>query len=403
MMSKDFGISKAELGVVFSAFNLSYFLFQVPAGMLGDKYGSRLVLGGLVFIWSVMTAATALAWSLTSLIVIRFLFGAGESGAFATATRAFSFWIPATERGFAQGLTHGFSRFGGAVTPMIIAPLAVAHGWGFSFYLCAAIGLIWAVVWYYWYRDTPQEYIERWGGINQAEIDMINQGKTKKQVAKLPLKTMLKSKSMWALCFSYVGYCYCMWIYLTWLPTYLVEARGFTLLKMGIFASFPLLAGTIGDTLGGWLSDKIWQRTGNGKFARRVVAMTGLLVAAAFMIPGAQTESPNLAVFFLAFALFGLEMSVGVYWAVCLDIGHEYAGTVSGLMNGVGQAGAFVSPLLFGIIVQSTGSWVYPFLIASALLVISALLWLRIDPRISIAQEVMFSESIPSSPTGLSR
>jgi sugar phosphate permease len=391
MLSKDFGIGKAELGAVFSAFNLAYFLFQVPNGMIGDKYGPRLVLGGLVLMWSVMTAATALAWSFAALLVIRFLFGAGEAGAFASATRAFSFWIPATERGFAQGLTHGFSRFGGAVTPIIIAPLAVAYGWQISFYLCAIAGLIWAVLWLYWYRDTPVEYQKRWGAntINQAEIDIIDKGKVSKKAAdKIPLKTMLKSRSMWALGVSYAGYCYCMWIYLTWLPTYLVEARGFTIINMGIFASLPLLAGTFGDTLGGWLSDIIWQRTGSGRFARRVVAMVGLLVAAAFMIPGAQTDSPYLAVFFLACALFGLEMSVGVFWAVCLDIGQECAGTVSGLMQGVGQAGSFLSPLLFGIIVQQTGSWVYPFLIASAFLAVAALLWLWIDPEKPVTQEI---------------
>lgn len=202
---------------------------------------------------------------------------------------------------------------------------------------------------------------------------------------------------MWALCIGYLCYCWNIWIYLTWLPTYLVDARGFTLLKMGIFASLPLLAGTIGDTLGGWLSDKIWKKTGRGKFSRRVVAMTGLLVAAVFMIPGALTDSANMAVFFLACSLFGLEMAVGVYWAVCLDVGHEYAGTVSGMMNCIGNIGSFGSPLVFGMIVQYTGSWVYPFVVASVLLVIAALLWLWTNPEISIVDELHLSDE-PTPP-----
>jgi sugar phosphate permease len=330
-----------------------------------------------------------MVWNFGSLLVVRFLFGIGEAGAFPNATRAFSTWIPATERGFAQGLTHAFARLGGAVTPVIVVAIMSAWGWRQAFYISAAIGLVWAAGWYVWYRDTPSKYRERWGGINQAEMEVINRGKLARGAApKLPFRRLLKSKHMWALCVSYFCYCYTVWIYLTWLPTYLVEGRGFTIVRMGIFAGLPLLAGTIGDTLGGWLSDKLWIHTKNGRFSRRVVAMFGLLVGAALMIPGAVTSSPSAAVFFLACALFGLEMAVGVYWAVCLDIGSEYAGTVSGMMNSVGNLGAAISPFLFGIIVQYTGSWVYPFVVASGLLVIGAGLWLRINPEISVADEL---------------
>lgn len=389
MMMKEFDISKVQLGTVFSVFALSYALFQIPVGMLGDKYGPRKVLAGLVAFWSIMTAITPLAWSFASLVVIRFIFGIGEAGAFPNATRAFSHWIPSTERGFAQGLTHAFARGGGALTPLIIAPLMLAVGWRISFFICAAVGLVWAAVWYYWYRDKPEEYNEKWGGINQQEIDIIAKGQVNKKTApKLSFGQLIKSSNMWALCIGYFCYCYVIWIYLTWLPTYLVDARGFTIIKMGIFASIPLLAGTIGDTMGGWLSDVIWKKTGRGKFARRVVAMSGLLVSAAFLIPAAMTNSPYLAVGLLACSLFGMEMSVGVYWAVCLDVGSEYAGTVSGMMNSIGNLGSALSPFMFGVIVQTTGSWVYPFIVASCLLVIAALLWMRINPEISVAHEL---------------
>ncbi len=389
LVMREFGISKVQLGAIFAAFSWSYASFQIPIGMLGDRYGPRKVLAGLVTFWSLMTGATALVWNFVSLLVVRFLFGIGEAGAFPNATRAFSTWIPATERGFAQGITHAFARFGGAITPVIVVAIMTTWGWRPVFYVFALIGLIWAALWFVWYRDTPAAYRDRWGGVNEAEIEIITAGKPAKGTApKLPFMRLLKSKNIWALCVSYFCYCYTVWIYLTWLPTYLVEGRGFTIVRMGIFASLPLLAGTIGDTLGGWLSDKLWMRTKNGRFSRRIVAMSGLLVAAAFMIPGAVTSSPYAAVFFLACALFGLEMAVGVYWAVCLDIGSEYAGTVSGMMNSVGNLGAAISPFLFGIIVQYTGSWVYPFVVASGLLVIGAGLWLRINPEISVADEL---------------
>lgn len=395
MLLKDFGISKVELGMVFSSYAISYALFQIPVGMLGDKYGPRKVLAAIVAFWSVMTAITPLAWDFVSLVVIRFIFGIGEAGAFPNATRAFSHWIPSTERGFAQGLTHAFARGGGAITPMIIAPLMVAFGWKISFLLCAVIGLVWAVIWYFWYRDKPSEYNERWPeSVNQAELALIEQGKAAKKAApKLPFSKLIQSKNMWALCIGYFCYCYVIWIYLSWLPTYLVDARGFTIMKMGIFASLPLLAGTIGDTMGGWLSDLIWKRTNKGKFARRVVAISGSLVSAIFLIPAAMTDSANLAVALLACSLFGMEMSVGVYWAVCLDVGHEYAGTVSGMMNSIGNLGSALSPIAFGMIVQHTGSWVYPFLVASGLLVIAAGLWTRINPETSLADELNLEDS----------
>jgi sugar phosphate permease len=368
--------------------------------MLSDRFGARPVLAGIVAFWSLMTAATALAWNFMSLVVIRLLFGLGEAGAFPTATRALSFWMPSTERGFAQGLTHAFARFGGAVTPLIVASMMAVWGWKFVFYSFALIGLVWAAFWYWWYRDKPADFRERWGLVNQSEIDVINAGKSDKPKPRLPFKTLLRSPNMWFLSLSYPTYCYTIWIYMTWLPAYLVEARGFSIIKMGIFASLPLLAGTIGDTLGGWLSDKIWVRTKNGKFSRRVVAMSGMLVAAAFMIPGALTDSAYMAVFYLACSLFGLEMAVGVYWAVCLDVGHEYSGTVSGMMNSVGNIGSALSPLVFGAILQFTGSWVYPFIVASCILVVGALLWLKVDPELSVAEELGLDKPDAAAPPG---
>ena len=393
LMMKHFHINKLEWGLVLSVFSWTYSTFQIPIGMLSDKFGPRKVMAVLVSGWSVLTAATGLAWSFASLVVIRLLFGVGEAGAFPSATRAFSHWIPSSERGFAQGVTHAAARFGGAVTPILVAAIMVRWGWQSVFFSFAIIGLLWSASWYLWYRDKPSEYLQKWGGINQAEIDLIDGGRSQKKApAKLQFRTLLKSRNMWFLSLSYPTYCYVIWIYLTWLPAYLVESRGFSIIKMGIFASLPLLAGTVGDTLGGWLSDKIWRWTGRGIFARRVVAMGGMLVAAAFMIPGALTNSAYLAVFFLACALFGLEMAVGVYWAVCLDVGHEYAGTVSGMMNSIGNVGSALSPLVFGAILQFTGSWVYPFIVASAILVVGVLLWLGVNPELSVADELGLRE-----------
>lgn len=386
---RDFHLSKLEWGFVLSVFSWTYAIAQIPVGMLCDKHGARKTLSVIVGFWSLMTLATSWAWNFTSLIAVRLLFGLGEGGAFPSATRALAHWVPATERGFAQGLTHAFSRLGGAVTPMIAAFIIAAWGWKACFEIFAVIGFVWAIFWYFWFRDTPEAYREKWGGVNQEEIECIRGDQSDQaEKPKLPFRQLLRSRNMWFLCLSFPTYCYTVWIFMTWLPSYLVEARGFSLLQMGFFASLPLLAGTVGDTLGGWLSDKIWQKTGSGRLARRIVPMTGMLIAAAFMIPGALTESAYMAVFFMACSLFGLEMAVGVYWAVCLDVGSDYAGTVSAMMNTIGNIGSALSPLVFGLILQSTGSWMYPFIVASTILVVGALLWLKVDPELTIVKEL---------------
>lgn len=393
VISQEFGLTKVQLGAIFSLFSLSYFLFQVPVGVLGDRIGSRKILSIIVGFWAIFDFITGICWNFTSLLVTRFALGMGESSTFPNATRAFANWIPKTERGFAQGLTHGFSRFGGAVTPVITVAIITAFNWHVVFYVSGTIAATWALFWYFWYRNTPVEYRSKWGSVNDAELAVIDKERVvKKAGGKLPVKDLLRSRNVWALCISYFCYCYNIWIYLTWLPTYLVDGRGFLLVKMGFYASLPLIMGTLGDILGGWLSDKVWQYTGNGLFARRCVAITGMLMSIAFMIPAAITGSPLLAVLFLGCSLFGLEMSVGVYWAVCLDIGQEYAGAVSGLMGSVGNSGAFVSPLLFGVIVQTTGSWMYPFLAASGVLFIGVLLWLKINPELPVSEELRLSE-----------
>jgi len=394
LMMKHFHVNKLQWGIVFSVFMWTYSGFQIPIGMLGDKFGPRKVLAGLVAAWSMLTAATGMAWSFPALVAIRALFGIGEAGAFPNATRAFSYWMPSSQRGLAQGLTHGAARFGGAVTPVIVTALMARWGWRSSFYIFGAVGLVWAGFWLWWYRDKPAEFRERSGAINQAELDLIESGlPAKKGTAKLKFRTLIKSRNMWFLSLSYLFYSYVSWIYLLWLPTYLVEARGFSMLKMGVFASLPLFAGVIGDTMGGWLSDKIWRWTGRGKFARRVVAMSGMLIATAFMLPGVLTHSAYLAVFLFACSLFGLEMAVGVYWTVCLDVGHEYAGTVSGMMNSIGNIGSAISPIAFGAIVQYTGSWVYPFLVGAAVLVIGVLFWLGVNPELSVVDELGLREA----------
>jgi sugar phosphate permease len=400
---KEFTLTKVQMAVVFSAFVFPYALFQLPIGMLGDKFGPRKVLSTIVLLWSIFTGATALAWSLISLVVVRALFGMSEAGAFPNATRAFSHWLPTTERGSAGGITHACARVASGLTPIIVVAIMSLWGWRSAFLVFSIVGILWSVFWFVWYRDSPTKFNERWGGINQAEIDLINGGrKPAKTVPTVPFSQLIRSKNLWFLGMSNFMYSFAFWIYLAWLPTYLVEARGFSLLSMSIFASLPMLAGAAGDAMGGWISDKLWARTNNAKFSRRSVPIFGLSMAALLMTPGAMTSSPYMAISLLTGGMFSLEIAVGAYWAVCLDIGQESAGSAAGMMSSLGNAGSAVSPLVFGAVVQYTGSWVYSFVIASILLFVGAAMWMWINPDLSLdAERALRVDRLASLPVAL--
>jgi sugar phosphate permease len=391
VISKELGFDKITMGVIFSAFSWAYATFQVPGGWLGDRFGARNVLTIIVTYWSAMTAATAAAAGATSFIVFRFLFGIGEAGAFPVATRAMQLWYPKHERGFVQGITHSASRLGAAIAPPIVVLIMTTLGWRSVFYICGAVGIIWSVLWYFAYRNLPEEH----GLVNEAELAYIRGTDATGNVNRpnigkkpsVPWGTLLRSPNMWAIMCAYFTYVYCLWIFLSWLPSYLVEFRHFTLLKVGFLASLPLWAGVVGDTVGGLATDWLLAKTGNIKFARRAVAITGMLGCAVFIVPAALATEAYTAVYCLTAAMFFLECTIGPSWAVPMDMGGEVSGTVSGMMNMAGNIGGALSPIVFGVLVQF-GSWEAPFIVAASLLVIGAAIWgFWLDPSVSVVEK----------------
>ncbi|HUD87135.1 MAG TPA: MFS transporter [Xanthobacteraceae bacterium] len=378
MISKEFGFDKVTMGFIFSAFVWAYALFQVPGGWLSDRFGARGVLTGVVMYWSVMTAATAAAFSATSFIGLRFLFGIGEAGAFPGATRAMQLWYPQRERGLVQGVTHSASRFGAAIAPAIVVLIMSELGWRPVFYICGAVGLLWSLWWALTYRNLPEDH----PFVNKTELQairgvgpngIINPPPVQKQ-ADVPWSMLVRSPNMWAIMCAYFTYVYCLWIFLSWLPSYLIEVRHFTLIKVGLFASLPLFAGVIGDTVGGVATDWLLKVTGSAKIGRRAVAIVGLLGCAICIVPAALTEDAYIAVYGLTASMFFLEFTIGPSWAVPMDTGGKYSGTVSGMMNMAGNFGGALSPIVFGYLAQG-GNWQAPFIVAAALLVIGAAVW----------------------------
>jgi sugar phosphate permease len=391
LIRQEFGFDKIAMGVIFSMFTWGYALFQVPGGWLGDRYGPRSILASIVTYWSIMTAATAHAVGLISFSIVRFLFGVGEAGAFPTATRSMQMWFTRAERGIAQGITHSASRLGAAISPPIVVAIMAAWGWRAVFYVFGAVGALWSLLWYIMYRNMPEGN----KGTNKAELAHIRgldeQGNIKQlniqKKPTVPWSVLLKHPNMWAIMFAYFTYVYCLWIFLSWLPSYLHDYRGFTLVKMGIFASLPLFAGVVGDTVGGLATDKLLAKTGKTKLARRLVAIAGMLGTVAFILPAAITTNAYTAVFCLTGAMFFLECTIGPSWAVPMDVGGEYSGTVSGMMNMAGNIGGALSPTVFGILATYM-SWVAPFVVAATLLVIGACIWaFWLNPEVSVVEK----------------
>lgn len=382
-MTADLGLSPVQMGYVFSAFTLAYAAFEVPSGWLGDMIGPRKVLTRIVVWWSFFTTLTGLAHHLWTLITVRFLFGAGEAGAYPNTAKVISRWVPTAERGSAQGMVWMFGRLGGAFAPGLVV-LMIAHmGWRPTFGIFGAVGIVWAVFFWGWFRDTPQEK----PGVNEAELQIIRGEKASPASAghlRAPWSRLLLSGNLWAICWMYFCMAYGWYFYITWLPTYL-KARGVTMMQAGIFGGMPLFFGAFGCVLGGLLTDYVVKRTGNLR-NRRYIGCAGFFLGALCMLGSVWVKDPLVAVLTISMASFFGDLTMGSCWAVCLDVGHELAGTVSGCMNTWGNLGGFFSPIVTGFLVERFANWDLPIVLSSGIFFLGALLWLRIDPTKSVLE-----------------
>lgn len=378
LIQKEFGFSVITMGWIFSVFQIGYAIFQIPGGWLGDRIGPRRALTGVVVWWSAFTALTTGAWSAGSMIVCRFLFGCGEAGAFPNATRSLSRWMLPSERGFAQGVTHAGARLGGALTPVLVVWLMMHLGWRGPFLIFAGIGLIWAAFWFHYYRDSPREHT----GTNEAErriiADALGAQATSGARMPVPWRQLLASPQLWLISAMYFCYAYSINIFLTWFPKYLNEVRSFDIVQMGFFASLPLMAGVVGDVAGGWISDRLIERTGRVTLARRVVAIVGFALAAVAIPVAVWSPSPLASVGWFALAVFGLELTVGISWALTLDVGGVFAGSVSAVMNTFGNIGGALAAVITGYILKWSG-WDAALYVLAILSALAGLMYLRID------------------------
>ncbi len=376
LIRHEMGLTTVQLGLVFSAFAYPYAAMQIIGGWLADKFGPKLVLTVLSLIWGVATLATGFAGSVTMLVLMRFALGVGEGGAFPTATRAFTYWMPVAERGFAQGITHSFARLGGAVTPPLVLAVVATGGWRDAFILLGIASLAWTVLYLFVFTNSPEQN-RRITPEETAEIGYRAGDCDRAKHAATPWRKLVRR--MWLV--TFVDFCYgwLLWVYLTWLPSYLRESRGFDLKQLALFTALPLLAGVVGDTLGGVVSDKLYKITGRLRFARCAVLVVGMGGSLVFLLPMVSATDPLTAVWFLSASFFFLEITNPVLWTLPLDIAGKYAGTAGGMMNtGFGVAG-MISPVAFGFLIEKTGSYNVQFNISAGLLAVGIVAALFID------------------------
>ena len=376
----DLGLTVLQMSVVFSAFTLAYSLFEIPSGWLADMRGPRRMLTRIVVWWSAFTMLTAASAGFRSLVVIRFLFGAGEAGAFPTMARSFSRWFPRRERGSANGVLFLGSRIGG----MLSAPLAlllIRHwGWRQAFIVFGTLGIAWAVAWYAWYRDRPSDH----PGVNAGELAWIEQDGERATGAATPWRALLASRNLHAICAMYFAFGYGLYFYFTWLPTYLVRELGFSMLAGGMFSALPFALAGIADLAGGRVTDYL-ARTRGLRTARCRLGFASFFTCSILVLLSTVAPDPVAKAVLLAFALASADFALGACWAVCLDIGSAHAGVVTGFMNTFGNLGGLIGPLVVGFAVDRWHSWTFPFYVTAAVYAAGAVAWLAIDPDRRIA------------------
>jgi MFS transporter, ACS family, glucarate transporter len=384
-IQRDLGLTAVQFGYVFSAFSLAYALFEVPSGWLGDRIGPRKVLTRIVVCWSAFTALTGSAWNQASLWTFRFLFGVGEAGAYPNLARASKNWFPFRERGSAQGLVWMSARWGGAVAPLVIMVLAYPFGWRGAFLALGVIGVLWVWGFRAAFRDTPAEDPRP----DAAERALIAEGAGPAAEAQAPLswRTMLRSRSLWALSAMYfcsnAGWSF----FATWINPYLKKDLGLSGLGLTLASGGPLFFGGIACLLGGFLTDRqvrVWGRRW-GRTLQGVIAygLGGLLFLAAM---AATPDHVALAYAALCLSSFVKDFGLAASWATTIDIGHRYSGTVAGFMNSIGNLGQVVTPPIVAALAVWAGSggqpsWRATLYYYAAMFFVASVCWLFVDPR----------------------
>jgi ACS family glucarate transporter-like MFS transporter len=404
-MMPALGFDQLQMGYVFSAFVLGYALFQIPGGWLGDRWGPRKVLAAALLWWSFFTACTAIAGTLPSaawfgvlgsFILVRFLIGVGEAAALPNFNRTVANWFPPSERGFGMGVSIGGIGIGASVTPPVVAWIMVNYGWQSAFYASALAGILIALIWVWYARDLPEQHtcvsdaelqyirssslthgsaLQNEAGILLSPHRRTEQGKREA----VPWAAFLRTPPIWWLVLAYTCLGYVAYVYMTWFYLYLVNERGFDILRGAFFAMGPFIAMALFCPFGGWLTDRLAVSLGLNR-GRSYVGCGGMLVSGLCILAGARVAEPYLAILLLSLGAGFLYFTVGAFWASTIDLTSRHAGTLSGVMNTGANIGGTISPTLTPWLAEQYG-WQASLGFTAFVAVLGGMLWLLIRPE----------------------
>ena len=376
-ITKDLNLTKVEMGYVFSAFTIAYAVFEIPTAAWADRIGCRGVLTRIVAWWSAFTMVTAAAWSYLSLLVIRFLFGVGEAGAWPCVGRVFSRWIPAGERGKAQGIFFSGAFLAGAFTPKLVGWLSTMMPWRYVFLVFGMVGFLWALAWWLWFRDEPRDK----AGTSPEEVALIERERGLAVAGHGNWRDVFKLPVVVPICISHAANSWGTYFIITWLPTYLVEIRGMSRGQMEVFAGLPMVIAATASLCGGYVTDVVTKRMGLS-WGRAGVAGTAYSISMTAMFFAARAEDPQFAAGLIALS-YGVSMfTLGAAFSLCIDVGKQNSAVMTATMNTAGQVGGTLSPIVLAYLVQWFGDWSIPLYVMAGLYGAAVLSWILIGTRL---------------------
>jgi len=376
----DLGLTNVQLGLAFSAFNYAYAPFQLVGGWIADRFGSRRTLAICALAWAVTTTLTGAVGGLATLFAVRFALGMGEGATLPAATRALSKWTSDATRGFGIGLTHAAGRLGAGMAAPIVAFLIAYLSWRWSFVILGAVTAFWSALWLWYFRDDPRDH----AGISPVEVAALSAGPGRPggsgPVPWRRLVPRMVPMMVTYFCMGWTG-----WLYVTWMPSLFSKNYGVDMKKSAMFYAATFLCAMVAEFFGGVISDHLLRRTGSKRIARSLFTSICLVLAFAALIPAILVHDliPGVASFTLA--LFFLDTAISPMWVATTDIAPDYAGSSSALMNAAGAVAGILSPVVFGLILDRTGSWTLPFAVSLALLLLGAVtaFWIRPDEQLA--------------------
>ncbi len=376
-ITKDLNLTKVEMGYVFSAFTVAYAVFEIPTAAWADRIGCRGVLTRIVAWWSAFTMVTAAAWSYLSLLVIRFLFGVGEAGAWPCVGRVFSRWIPAGERGKAQGIFFSGAFLAGAFTPKLVGWLSTMMPWRYVFLVFGMVGFVWALAWWLWFRDEPRDK----AGASPEEVALIERERGLPVAGHGNWRDVFKLPVVVPICISHAANSWGTYFIITWLPTYLVEIRGMSRGQMEVFAGLPMIIAATASLCGGYVTDVVTKRMGLS-WGRAGVAGTAYSISMTAMFFAARAQDPQVAAGLIALS-YGVSMfTLGAAFSLCIDVGKQNSAVMTATMNTAGQVGGTLSPIVLAYLVQWFGDWSIPLYVMAGLYGAAVLSWILIGTRL---------------------